>query len=99
MNREETLACIKVMLHYVDGGAVECWEAGEWVPITSPDWNWVGTDYRINIKKTSKKIKLEAWIDHSGQLGWHTADSILNEYIDDRWRRVPSEDKWVEVEE
>lgn len=56
--------------------------------------------YRLGAAASGKLlIKLEAWVDHSGQLGWHTMDSILNEYIDDRWRRVPSEDKWVEVEE
>jgi len=97
MTREETLECIKVMQHYADGGEVEHWEAGEWTLTSAPNWAWILTDYRI--KPTIKKIKLEAWIDHSGQLGWHTADSILNEYIDDRWIRVPSEDKWVEVEE
>ena len=96
MTREETLEAIKVMQHYADGGEVEYWLAGEWVPHSSPNWGWAESDYRI--KPAIVKIRLYAWLDHSGQLGWSTADSILNEYMDERWRRVPSEDKWVEVE-
>lgn len=94
MTREETLEAIKVMQHFADGGEVSMGYASA----QHPSWNWQKYKYRIK-EPTIKKIKLYAWLDHSGQLGWSTADSILNEYMDERWRRVPSEDKWVEVEE
>ena len=90
MTREETLEAIKVMQHYADGGEVERWEAGEWVLTSAPTWAWILTDYRI--KKTTKKIKLEAFLV-DGLLSW------FKEGQEDGWPRVPSEDKWVEVEE
>ena len=94
MTKEETLEAIKVMQHYADGGEVSM----GYVSVLHPSWNWKKYKYRIK-EPATKKIKLEAWVDHSGQLSWHTEDSVLNEYIDNRWKRVPSEDKWVEVEE
>ena len=94
MTREETLECIKVMQHYADGGEVEHWEAGEWTLASAPSWAWILTDYRI--KPTTKKIKLEAWLV-DGVLQWHREDRMV--VGANHSKRVPSEDKWVEVEE
>ena len=91
MTREETLECIKVMQHYVDGGAVEARAFGNWESHGYPSWNWVSIDYRI--KKATKKIKLEAWFV-AGEL--HLVGDGGNM---PHGKRVPSEDKWVEVEE
>jgi hypothetical protein len=96
MTREETLEAIKVMQHYADGGEVEA-SKNEWIDSylnNDPDWDWIVNDYRI--KKTTKKIKLEAWIDVCGELRWFSEreDSPENCHV-----RLPSEDKWVEVEE
>ena len=107
MTREETLEAIKVMQHYADGGEVEARlidqrHFGEkaWTHHDNPWWVWPDFDYRI--KKTTKKIKLEAWLVE-GELrliaegenpGWAIGIPARNEPY-----RVPSEDKWVEVEE
>ena len=92
MTREETREAIKVMQHYADGGEVEQRlrddDELDWFWNGSPTFDFLHYDYRI--KKTTKKIKLYAWIDYKGQLCWITTDS---------WKRVQSEDKWVEVEE
>lgn len=97
MTREETLEAIKVMQHYADGGEVEARlidqrHFGEkaWTHHENPWWVWPDFDYRI--KKTTKKIKLEAFLV-DGLLSW------FKEGQEDGWPRVPSEDKWVEVEE
>ena len=105
MTREETLEAIKVMQHYADGGEVECAERrgfsqGVWCDEYSSTWDWITYNYRI--KKTTKKIKLEAWLVE-GELRliaegespvWAIGIPARNEPY-----RVPSEDKWVEVEE
>jgi len=101
MTREETLEAIKVMQHYADGGEVEARlidqrHFGEeaWTHHDNPWWVWPDFDYRI--KKATKKIKLEAWIDVCGELRWFSEreDSPENCHV-----RLPSEDKFVEVEE
>ena len=94
MTREETLEAIKIMQHYADGGEVEHWEAGEWALASTPTWAWTLTDYRI--KKATKKIKLLAWLV-DGVLQWHREDRMV--VGANHSKRVPSEDKWVEVEE
>lgn len=99
MNREETLEAIKVMQHYADGGEVECAERrgfsqGVWCDEYSSTWDWITYNYRI--KKTTKKIKLEAWLV-DGELQWHREDRMV--VGANHSKRIPSEDKWVEVEE
>ncbi len=96
MTREETLEAIKVMQHYADGGEVEA-SRNEWIDSylnNDPDWDWIVNDYRI--KKATKKIKLEAWLV-DGVLQWHREDRMV--VGANHSKRVPSEDKWVEVEE
>jgi hypothetical protein len=58
MNREETIAAIKVMQAYVYGAEIEFSERpGEWEPcVGGPLWNWSGRDYRIKPKP------LECWV-------------------------------------
>jgi len=93
MTREETLECIKVMQHYADGGEVDCCIAGDWISASTPNWDWRLRDFRIN--KTNK-IKLNAWLV-DGVLQWHREDRMV--IGANHSKRVPSEDKWVEVEE
>ena len=98
MTREETLYAIKVMQHYADGGEVEQRlrddDELDWHVNHYPNFDFLHYDYRI--KKTIKKIKLEAWIDVCGELRWFSEreDNPENCHV-----RLPSEDKWVEVEE
>ena len=104
MTREETLEAIKVMQHYADGGEVEQRlrddDELDWHVNHYPNFDFLHYDYRI--KKTTKKIKLEAWLVE-GELrlvsegespAWALGIPARNEPY-----RVPSEDKWVEVEE
>lgn len=43
---------IAVMLHFLNGGAVEVrdtegeWNKGEWFPTPKPSWNWERYEYR-----------------------------------------------------
>ena len=92
MTREETLEAIKVMQHYADGGEVEYYNSyfNSWKHDKNPYWDFQNYNYRI--KKATKKIKLEAFLV-DGLLSW------FKEGQEDGWPRVPSEDKWVEVEE
>ena len=97
MTREETLEAIKVMQHYADGGEVEQRlrdDELDWHVNHYPNFDFLHYDYRI--KKATKKIKLEAWIDVCGELRWFSErkDSPENCHV-----RLPNEDKWVEVEE
>jgi len=109
MTREETLEAIKVMQHYADGGEVELYDSSlqEWVDAfgNEPSWIWIYNKYRI--KPTTKKIKLEAWL-YMGSLKLVTEEvSRTMKHVFDgtdtnvatKKMRVPSEDKWVEVEE
>jgi hypothetical protein len=109
MTREETLEAIKVMQHYADGGEVEqsrdVYTTREWNTNHYPQWDWIAFEYRI--KKTTKKIKLEAWL-YMGSLKLVTEEvSRTMKHVFDgtdtnvatKKMRVPSEDKWVEVEE
>ena len=96
MTREETLEAIKVMQHYADGGEVEReYVRGAWSTNFNPNWDW--SSWRtFRIKKTTKKIKLEAWLV-DGILRWHHEVRVV--VGANHSKRVPSEDKWVEVEE
>ena len=93
MNKEETLECIKVMQHYADGGDIELYDncSEEWVDANGQEPSWIWTYNKYRIKKAAKKIKLEAFLV-DGLLSW------FKEGSEDGWPRVPSEDKWVEVE-
>ena len=98
MTREETLEAIKVMQHYADGGEVEQrlrYDELDWHVNHYPNFDFLHYDYRIK-KATKKKIKLEAWMENAdGNLVWQYENSEVQPYLS----RVPSEDKWVEVEE
>jgi len=96
MTREETLEAIKVMQHYADGGEVEYYNSyfNSWKHDKNPYWDFQNYNYRI--KKATKKIKLEAWLV-DGILRWHHEVRVV--VGANHSKRVPSEDKWVEVEE
>jgi len=104
MTREETLEAIKVMQHYADGGEVELYDSSleEWIDAfdNDPSWIWTYNNYRI--KKTTKKIKLEAWL-FNGYLKVMTEEQskplMKMHNGTGRLKRIPAEDKWVEVEE
>ena len=98
MTREETLEAIKVMQHYANGGEVEQRlrddDELDWFFNDFPTFDFLHYDYRI--KKVTKKIKLYAWLV-DGVLQWHREDRMV--VGANHSKRVPSEDKWVEVEE
>jgi hypothetical protein len=96
MTREETLEAIKIMQHYADGGEVEYYNSyfNSWKHDKNPYWDF--QNYNYCIKKATKKIKLEAWLV-DGVLQWHREDRMV--VGANHSKRVPSEDKWVEVEE
>ena len=97
MTREETLEAIKIMQHYADGGEVEYYNSyfNSWKHDKNPYWDFQNYNYRIK-KTVTKKIKLEAWMENAdGNLVWQYENSEVQPYLS----RVPSEDKWVEVEE
>ena len=65
----------------------------------SGNWNWCEPPeaYEIRDKpKTMKKVKLWAWLSGTN-LFWRTANE--DDYGVEGWKRVPSEDKEVEIEE
>ncbi len=94
MNIEETKKAIEVMQAYCEGKQIEyrfngyLWKQS----IVQPSWDWNSTDYRI--AKQKKTVKLNAWFDGI-DLFWRSSDISG----DSSWKRVPSEDKTIEVEE
>lgn len=59
-------------------------------------WNLSASDYEIRDKpKPMKRVKLLAWFDGVSLL-WRAEECPLLETL---WKRIPSEDKVVEVEE
>lgn len=60
----------------------------------TPQWNFPPEEYEIRNKPT--KMKLRAWVYlKSGNLAWKKEGHSLPS----EWKRVPSEDKEIEVEE
>jgi hypothetical protein len=83
---------IEVMQAYCEGAEIELITGDKnWEHVLIPAWNWYEFDYRV--KKSAKKLKLLAWFDGSN-LFWR-ADHI--DYA--TCKRVPSEDKEIEVED
>jgi hypothetical protein len=71
------------------------WQGGEWKDAEA-NWEWASPpeEYEIRDKpKATKKVKLLAWFNNS-TLFWYTEDTN----VQPGWKRVPSEDKEVEVE-
>lgn len=62
------------------------------------DWSFHGllSGYEVRDKPKVKKIKLLAWLGLD-QLHWYTEEETKS--LPKSWKRVPSEDKEVEVEE
>jgi hypothetical protein len=83
-----------VMLHFNDGGRVECkYLNREWAMTTDPKWDWAACDYRI--AKEKRTVKFEAWVDTSGGLHLYEEGKLSHK----QWKRVPSLDLTGEVEE
>ena len=93
-----TKEMIEVMQAYVDGDEIEATMNNcllPWEGIVSPVWNWADNTYRV--AKKTKQVKLEAWLTPSGFMSWYkegTGPGLPN-----NWKRVPSEDKTIEIEE
>lgn len=51
MNREETRKAAEVMMHYANGGEVECRTksggTNQWIAPSAYSWDWVEVEYRI----------------------------------------------------
>jgi hypothetical protein len=88
---------IKVMQHFANGGVVEYVMAdyNGWVPTTQPSWDWIHCDYRIASPK-KKQVRMFCWKVGS-LLVWYE-DSVAMTESNTR-KRVPLEDKLIEVEE
>ena len=65
----ELCEMIKVMQHFADGGEVEINSTvgNYWTEITSPSWDWVYHEYRIQPEK--QKIIIEKWLCSDKQGG------------------------------
>lgn len=63
------------------------------ITISEPAWDWSDFSYRI-AKSEPKVVKLLAWLAET-QLIWLVAGTPTAS----GWKRVPSEDKTIEVEE
>ena len=88
-----TKEMMEVMQAYCDGALIEaCFTDDKkwWVP-AEPSWNWEAYNFRI--KKPVKQIKLQAWFNGI-DLFWRQ-----EKYTNDSCKRVPAEDKIIEVEE
>ncbi len=86
---------IAVMQHFADGGEVEeRYFLQEWRDSICPVWNWTGYEYRIK-PKAKRTIKLEAWLDNTGELRHFTEQVTLGEECG--WTRLPLLDFETEV--
>lgn len=90
---------IEVMQAFGRGEAIEytCPEVhlkGIWYHATTPIWNWECYDYRVwePLKKT-EKVKFLGYMTSAGVLA-HCKEG----YESGGWKRIPSEDKILEVE-
>ena len=56
---------IEIMIHYLNGGEIECVEKGNdnWEIVTKPLWNFDDFEYRI--KEPKQKITIEKWLMQS----------------------------------
>lgn len=92
---KSTAEMIEVMQAYERGEKIELkmYNAKNWGPSNKPLWSWSGFDYRI-AKPELKKVELYAWFTGIG-IVWR----IEGGPDESNWKRVPSEDKIVEVEE
>jgi len=77
---------IEVMLAYEDSSDIESRNDKEWSEAPTPDWNWEDRDYRVKPQRT----KMYAYMN-GAQLVWYASPSM-------GYKRVPAEDKTIEVE-
>ena len=54
---------IEVMMHYENGGEIECADTGfdVWGTVSNPLWNWVDYEYRIK-EEPNQKVTIEKWL-------------------------------------
>ena len=54
---------IEVMMHYENGGEIECADTGfdVWGTVSNPLWNWVDYEYRIK-EEPNQKVIIEKWL-------------------------------------
>lgn len=96
MNIEETKKAIEVMQAFVDGKEIEYRGNGDcdWTKLSIPAWDWSKYIYRIKPAEP-KKVKLLAYISNSGELRFVRSGETWPD--GQGYRRVPSEDKEVEL--
>lgn len=96
MNREETKKCIEVMQHYVDGGEVEITTDHSIICPSPSDlvWDWSGNSDKYRIVPKTKKVKLLAYLGPQALVLVPPGGYAMG-----GWKRVPSEDKEIEVAE
>lgn len=90
---------INVVTAFKNGATIEAQQKlyphVPWSVCATPNWDFKYWNYRV--KKQSKKIKLLAYLTHCGSLVYYKELSENNQFI--HWKRIPSEDKLIEVEE
>ena len=96
MNIEQTKKAIEVMQAYVEGKEIEyCYVSEvEWCKTIGPVWDWSKYIYRIKPAEL-KKVKLLAYLSNSGELRFVRSGETWPD--GQGYRRVPSEDKEVEL--
>ena len=91
---------IAVMQAFERGEKVEVFYAAMsgrdlWIPLSAPRWNWEETKYRITKPEPKlRKVKMRAWFDGYSLFWREEKYNPVGE-----WKRVPAEDKEIEVEE
>ena len=86
----------EVLIAFAEGKTIQCRRRTqvEWLNApANPLWDWVTFNYRIKPAEP-RKVKLEAWIDTSGEL----RRVLINE-SKEGWTRVPSLDLEYEATE
>ena len=77
---------------------IRCGKNGTWADAGTA-WAWERPVKEYEIRDKPKKIKLLAWVEANGNLNWRKEGYEYGSYWALIWKRIPSEDKEVEVEE
>ena len=86
----------EVIKAWADGAEIEVRTSTGWVYTSNPSWDRVN-EYRVKPSEpVTRKVKMLAWYDSATcKLLWA---SEVRGVVSDFWKRVPAEDKTIEVE-
>ncbi len=77
---------------------IRCGKTGAWGKAGTA-WTFERPVQDYEIRNKPKKMKLLAWVEANGNLNWRKEGYEYGPYWARIWKRVPSEDKEIEVEE